>query len=518
MRGTLLQEFLPTPGRTDPTQSGPSSFATGCVLDTAAFPLHNHRMSSANSQLTVDGMPIFAHEQCDLAAQHAAWLLLEEGSAGLRTALITASHGAGKTTELKLIDHHLRQAGSAVSWFNGWAHKEDVDPFASMLFCLWDQVDIRGEPTISNADSVDAIVSATLRRKGYPSATSVISRDAADSGERALLVASELISQLVVKAEPLAELAHASKLLSDAASLNEDRFRQQKLLERSRSYSFARRFREQMEIIVASIRARQPDPNLPCYLLVDDLDRCPPALGLSLLEAAARFFAVPGLVVVVALDENTARRWVDSAYQGNVDGHSYIDKMFDRRILGVEERARIIWAQILGVEWRMAQWECLNGKAHPEMADRAVISATRLLRVHSGSDIRKVRRTLSEVRTIILDESEYLSKVTLMPDVARLGVLCGFLVRDRFPRVVQRISDMRLLDARIEVIVQLMSLATAWHDPEESETLEWLREFLDLKPDEEREIGYILDIRHFLVTDVLVNVGANLVLIGMGLR
>src|SRR5690606_4444489 len=115
----------------------------------------------------------------------------------------------------------------------------------------------------SNADSVDAIVSATLRRKGYPSATSVIARDAADSGERALLVASELISQLVVKAEPLAELAHASKLLSDAASLNEDRFRQQKLLERSRSYSFARRFREQMEIIVASIRARQPDPNLP---------------------------------------------------------------------------------------------------------------------------------------------------------------------------------------------------------------------------------------------------------------
>jgi hypothetical protein len=192
--------------------------------------------------------------------------------------------------------------------------------------------------------------------------------------------------------------------------------------------------------------------------------------------------------------------------------------MFDRRILGVEERARIIWAQILGVEWRMAEWECLNGRAHPEMADRAVISATRLLRIHSGSDIRKVRRTLSEVRTIILDEGEYLSKVTLMPDVARLGVLCGYLVRDKFPRVVQRISDMRLLDARIEVIAQLMSLAASWDDPEETDTLEWLREFLELKPAEEREIGYILDIRHFLVTDVLVNVGANLILIGMGLR
>jgi hypothetical protein len=97
-------------------------------------------------------------------------------------------------------------------------------------------------------------------------------------------------------------------------------------------------------------------------------------------------------------------------------------------------------------------------------------------------------------------------------------VLCGYLVRDKFPRVVQRISDMRLLDARIEVIAQLMSLAASWDDPEETDTLEWLREFLELKPAEEREIGYILDIRHFLVTDVLVNVGANLILIGMGLR
>jgi hypothetical protein len=257
---------------------------------------------------------------------------------------------------------------------------------------------------------------------------------------------------------------------------------------------------------------------LPCFLFVDDLDRCPSHQGLALLEAAARFFAVPGLVVVVALDEVIARSWVNSAYEGNVDGRSYIDKVFDRRILGTEERARVIWAEILGVEWRMAEWECLNGKAHPEMADRAVISATRLLRIHSGSDIRKVRRTLSEIRTIILEEGEYLSKVTLMPDVARLGVLCGYLVRDRFPRVVQRISDMRLLDARVEVIAQLMSLATSWDDPEETDTLQWLREFLDLKPDEEREIGYILDIRHFLVTDVLVNVGANLILIGMGLR
>jgi hypothetical protein len=475
--------------------------------------------TSANLQLTADGMPIFAHELCDEAAQATAFLLLEEGKSTLRTALVTGSHGAGKTTQLKLIDQHVRKAGAAVSWFNGWAHKEDADPFASMLFALWDQLDIRGEPQAPSGEHVEGIVSAAMRRKGYPSGTGVRSRDSVDVGERALLVATDMLSQLVVRAQPLSELAQATKLLSDAADYSEDRYRQQKLLERSRSYLFARRFQEQMEAIVQHVRHRQVDPHLPCFLLVDDLDRCPPALGLALLEAASRFFSVPGLVVVVALDEVVARAWVQSAYEGNVDGRSYIDKLFDRRILGTEERARVIWAQILGVEWRMAQWEGLVGRAHPEMADRAVISATRLLRIHGGSDIRKVRRTLGEVRTIIEDEAEYISKITLMPDVVRLGVLCGYLVRERFPRVVERISDLRLLEARVEVIEEMMTIASNWELPdEEDDALAWLREFLELTPEEERELGYILDIRHFLPTDILIQTGANLVLIGMGLR
>lgn len=475
--------------------------------------------TSADTKLTADGMPIFAYELCDDAAQAAAYMLLEEGKSKLRTALITGSHGAGKTTQLKLIDHHIRQSGAGVSWFNGWAHKEDMDPFASMLFALWDQVDIRGEPQSPVNEQVDAIVSATMRRKGYPSSTSIVSRDSVDAGERALLVASDLISQLVVRDQPLAELAHASKLLSDAANLNEDRYRQQKLLERSRSYLFPKRFGEQMDVMVQHLRHRQTDPHLPCFLFVDDLDRCPPALGLALLEAAGRFFSVPGLVVVVALDEVIARSWVRSAYEGNVDGRAYIDKLFDRRILGTEERARVIWAQILGVEWRMAEWEGLVGKAHPEMADRAVISATRLLRIHCGSDIRKVRRTLNEVRTTIIDEGDYVSKVTLMPDVVRLGVLCGFMVRERFPRIVERISDLRLLDARMEVVEEMMTIAPNWELPDDDDdSLAWLREFLGLSPEEERELGYILDIRHFLPTDILIQAGTQLVLIGMGLR
>lgn len=474
--------------------------------------------TSADLPLTPDGLPIFAHDQCDAAAQASAWMLLDEGKTTLRTALVVGSHGAGKSTQLRLMDYHLQAAGSSVSWFNAWEHKEDVDPFASMLFCLWDQVDSRGEIHSDPAQSVENLVSAAMRRKAYPSITGVIQQDAEDGAERSLLLAADLISQLVVRNQPLSELARATKLLSDAAGFSEDKHRQAKLQERSRSYLFPARFRSQMAEIVRAIRMRQTDPHLPCFLIVDDLDRCPPELGLGLLEAAARFFTVPGLVVVVALNEEIARRWVKSAYQGNVEGHNYIDKLFDRRILGVEERARVIWAQILGVEWRMAEWEMLAGKAHAEMADRAVISATRLLRIHGGSDIRKVRRILAEVRTTVVEQADYISKVTLMPDVARLGVMCGYLVRERFPRVVARISDLRNIEARQEVVMDLMDVTVLASQADDPEALTWLREFLELTPDDEREIGHILDIRHFLPTDVLLNVGANLVLIGMGLR
>ena len=70
--------------------------------------------TSAEVKLTADGMPIFAHELCDEAAQAAAWMLMEEGKSTLRTALVTGSHGAGKSTQLKLIDHHIRRSGAAV--------------------------------------------------------------------------------------------------------------------------------------------------------------------------------------------------------------------------------------------------------------------------------------------------------------------------------------------------------------------------------------------------------------------
>ncbi|MHC4840413.1 MAG: P-loop NTPase fold protein [Planctomycetota bacterium] len=476
--------------------------------------MHN----TAEVQLTADGMPIFAFEIVDEAAKSASWVLLDEGKTNLRTALVTGGHGAGKTTQMKQMDHHLRQAGSNVSWFNGWRHKEDSDPFASLLFSLWDEVDFRGNPMVDDANSVDRIISAAMRRKGFPSATGVRTRDNMAGGERALLIAADLIGQLKIGSTPLSELAHASQVLSQAAGLSDDKHKQQKLAERARSYGFHRRFREQMEIIVKHLRERQKDPHLPAILMVDDLDRCPPKLGLALLETLTRFFTVPGLVVVIALDEAVARRWVESSYEGNVDGRSYIDKVFDRRVLGVEERARTIWAQILGVEWRMAEWEGLQGKAHPEMADRAVISATRLLRIHGGSDIRKIRRALNEVRTLILENDEFTSTVTLMPDIVRLGVLCGYLIRDRWPRIVDRLSDLRLLEARIEIIREMMKIAPSWADEGDDEALAWLREFLELKDEGEKEIGYILDVKHFLPTDVLENVGANLVLIGMGLR
>ena len=58
--------------------------------------------TSADTKLTADGMPVFAYELCDDAAQAASYMLLEEGKSTLRTALVTGSHGAGKISDERL--------------------------------------------------------------------------------------------------------------------------------------------------------------------------------------------------------------------------------------------------------------------------------------------------------------------------------------------------------------------------------------------------------------------------------
>ena len=175
-------------------------------------------------------------------------------------------------------------------------------------------------------------------------------------------------------------------------------------------------------------------------------------------------------------------------------------------------------AELLPNEWRLGEWPALQSKAHANLADKAIVSATRLLRLHAGSDIRLVRHTLTEVRDIVSRVPEFVQSVTLVPDIVRLGVLCGYLVRETIPRLTERISDLRLLEARVEIIEQLMTIGPTWTGGQDEESLVWLREFLGLRPEEERLAGTILDIRYYLPSPVLTRVGANLVLLGMGLR
>ncbi|HRJ78621.1 MAG: hypothetical protein HPKKFMNG_01260 [Planctomycetes bacterium] len=467
--------------------------------------------------LTVDGMPVMARELCELAARQGAGLLANLSSHVTSRVLVPGSNGSGKTTLLKLMDPLLRGAGATVSWFNLWQHKEDVDPFASLLFALWDELDVEGKPRCPQGEAVDSIVAAALRQKGYPSSTSIRQSGWAEGGERALLIAADLMGQIVLGHAPITELAHSAQLLASAGEAAGSKFQRQKLLERARSYQFGQRFSEQLAVMVQSIASRRGGQG-PCFLFIDDIDRVPPALGLQLLEVVARNLNAPRLHVVVAVDENIARAWSNEAYRGNIDPKTYIDKMFDRRITGIEERARAIWAELLATEWRLGEWPQLQGKAHANLADKAIVSATRLLRLHAGSDIRLVRHCLTEIREIISRAPEFMQSVTLVPDIARLGVLCGYIVREIIPRLAERISDLRLLDARIEVIEQLMSIGPSWSGDTDEESIAWLREFLGLRPEEERLAGTVLDIRYYLPSPVLTRVGANLVLLGMGLR
>ena len=151
-------------------------------------------------------MPVMARDVCELAASQAATLLANLSPVATQRVLVPGSNGSGKTTLLKMIDPLLRGAGATVSWFNLWQHKEDVDPFASLLFALWDELDVDSNTRCPQGEGVESIVAAAMRQKGYPTSTSIRTSGWVEGGERALLrgmVENSLAGQAGSKANAL---------------------------------------------------------------------------------------------------------------------------------------------------------------------------------------------------------------------------------------------------------------------------------------------------------------------------
>ncbi|MFT7640583.1 MAG: putative KAP-like P-loop ATPase, partial [Pirellulaceae bacterium] len=67
----------------------------------------------------------------------------------------------------------------------------------------------------------------------------------------------------------------------------------------------------------------------PVIVLIDELDRCRPNYSVDLLERLKHYFAVEGIVFVLAVDKTQLCHAINGVYGEKFDSSTYLPRFFD---------------------------------------------------------------------------------------------------------------------------------------------------------------------------------------------
>lgn len=209
---------------------------------------------------------------------------------------ISAPYGTGKTFFLKNWHRQLRDEGYRVVYLNASETEISGDPVIALISAIREQV-IVGGPDIQ-AKAFEALLDV---------ASPYILRRQPEGQEKR--------SQAGENVESLHDhFPEAKERLS----------RHDKVMESMRD------FRSGLVHFFSQIAAIEPDPRRrKLILLIDELDRCRPAYLLELLETLRHLFLVPGVIAVLAADQQHLRQAVSGVYGGEAGGEGYLRKFID---------------------------------------------------------------------------------------------------------------------------------------------------------------------------------------------
>lgn len=224
---------------------------------------------------------------------------------------LNAQFGMGKTFFLQRWQRDLENAGHLAIYFNAWETDFSENPFIAFISELTAQFSKWGIEE-DNANFVNLlketgkIVAPKLAAKAMSIGTfgALSSDDILEVGEK-----------LKDKKTPDANL------LGDIAK-NE-------LATHKNAQAAIKRFREYLQKIAESALNDKKNDNPKVVVLVDELDRCRPNYAIELLENIKHFFSVPGLVFVLAVDDQQLKSCVAAAYGSESDTVGYLRRFID---------------------------------------------------------------------------------------------------------------------------------------------------------------------------------------------
>ena len=192
---------------------------------------------------------------------------------------VDAPWGAGKTTFLRMLSHHLRNQEFPVIEFNAWETDFAGDPFVALSEEL--TAGLRAYATATQGDGFNPVRLYKLRQV----ATEVLRR-AAPGAIRVATAGILDVSPLLEKEVGQALASYAKQRLS--AYLD--------------TRASVRTFRTSLKELATELA--DANDGLPLIVLIDELDRCRPSYAVELLETAKHLFSVDRVVFVLAVNRS----------------------------------------------------------------------------------------------------------------------------------------------------------------------------------------------------------------------
>lgn len=212
---------------------------------------------------------------------------------------VDAPWGAGKTTFLRMLSHHLRNQEFPVIEFNAWETDFAGDPFVALSEEL--AAGLREYATATQGDGFNRVKLYKLRQV----ATEVLRRTAPG--------AIRVATAGILDVSPLMEKEVGQALASYA---------QQRLSAYLDTRASVQTFRTSLKELATELA--DANHGLPLIVLIDELDRCRPSSAVELLETAKHLFSVDRVVFVLAVNRDELAHSVRALYGAEFDAPGYL--------------------------------------------------------------------------------------------------------------------------------------------------------------------------------------------------
>ena len=217
---------------------------------------------------------------------------------------VDAPWGAGKTTFLKMLGHHLRHHGFPILEFNAWETDFAGDPFLALSEEL--SAGLRKYASRAGDGGIDRVKLYKLRK-----VTTEVLRRAVPGAIRLATAGLLDVSPMVEKEVGQALASYAQKRLSEYLDTR----------------TSLQTFRTSLEELARELA--ETNHGLPLIVVIDELDRCRPSYAVELLETAKHFFSVDRVVFVLAVNRSELAHSVCAIYGSDFDAPGYLRRFFD---------------------------------------------------------------------------------------------------------------------------------------------------------------------------------------------